>query len=87
MGGDGRAETAGRPMSDDHPDAGAIYFEFAVQGAFVRVSAIDAETGLEAVIVGPSHAPRAQLERLALRKLDYLRAGRADLTPPGTKGT
>jgi hypothetical protein len=47
--------------------------EFIVQGRFVRVSAIDPESGLEAVIVGDAGQPRAQLERAALQKLLYLK--------------
>ncbi|HEY1708376.1 MAG TPA: hypothetical protein VGG10_08915 [Rhizomicrobium sp.] len=50
-----------------------IYLEFLVQGAFVKVTAIDPVSGLEAFITGPSGAPRATLEAAALRKLDYVR--------------
>ena len=46
-----------------------IYFEFTTLGRSVKVSAIDAATGLEVSIVGPATASKADLERLALQKL------------------
>ncbi|MBI1329340.1 MAG: hypothetical protein GC166_05495 [Alphaproteobacteria bacterium] len=49
-----------------------IYFEFLVQGASVRVTAIHGASGVEAVILGPANAPRATLEAAALRKLQYV---------------
>ena len=49
-----------------------VYFEFTVQGAYVKVAAIDAESGFEVSIVGPVGTPQPELERLALRKLDYV---------------
>src|SRR5262249_19677407 len=50
-----------------------VYLEFQMQGAFVKVTAIDAQSGVEATIVGPVTAPRSTLEAAAVRKLDYLR--------------
>jgi hypothetical protein len=50
-----------------------IYLEFQIHGAFVKVTAIDPTTGLEAFITGPANAPRVTLEAAALRKLDYVR--------------
>ncbi len=47
-----------------------VIFEFAPLGRQVKVMAVDAESGLEVAIVGPVTAPRADLERLALRKLE-----------------
>jgi len=49
-----------------------IYVEFVVRGAFVKVTAIDPETGLEASIVGPANAPQAVLAEQARRKLEYV---------------
>jgi hypothetical protein len=46
-----------------------IYFEFTAIGATVKVSAIDAATGTEVSVVGPSSAAQADLERLAVAKL------------------
>jgi hypothetical protein len=48
---------------------GDVYFEFTTIGSAVRVAAIDAQSGLEVTVVGPAAASRADLERLALRKL------------------
>jgi hypothetical protein len=47
-----------------------VYFEFTVVGRSVKVSAIDGATGLEVSVVGPATASRADLERLALQKLN-----------------
>lgn len=49
-----------------------ILIEFFVQGASVKVTAINPETGVEASIVGPARAPRAVLEAAASRKLAYV---------------
>lgn len=59
-------------MSDDRNDRPGreILFEYIVMGNAAKVTAIDAATGREASVVGPAHAPRAALERLALAKLD-----------------
>jgi hypothetical protein len=46
-----------------------VLFEFTAIGAAVRVSAIDAASGLEVTVMGPSSASRADLQQLALRKL------------------
>jgi len=51
---------------------GDILVEFVVQGAFVKVTAIDPVTGLEASIVGPASAPQRILAEQARRKLDYV---------------
>jgi hypothetical protein len=45
-------------------------FEFIVVGDFAKVSAIDAETGVEVSVIGPAHAARHDLERLAFAKLN-----------------
>ena len=52
---------------NEHPRE--VYFEFTAIGAAVKVAAIDAETGIEVVAMGPSSATQGQLERLALQKL------------------
>lgn len=49
-----------------------IYVEFVVRGSFVKVTAIDPETGLEASIVGPAGAPQSVLAEQARRKLEYV---------------
>ena len=50
-------------------EPGEVYFEFTVLGAAVKVVAIDAASGIEVTIMGPSGASQADLQRLALRKL------------------
>ncbi len=54
-------------MSADGP--GEAYFEFTRLGAFVKVAAIDGETGIEVTVMGPASAAPSHLERLALAKL------------------
>jgi hypothetical protein len=50
-------------------DGRDVYFEFTAIGRTVKVSAIDAATGLEVSVVGPATASQADLRRLALQKL------------------
>ena len=45
-----------------------VYFEFTAIGGVVKVAAIDAQTGLEVTVMVLAGAPRADLQRLALRK-------------------
>lgn len=56
--------------------------EFMVQGAYVRVCAIDPDTGTEAVAVGAASASKDELSRLAVRKLEYVLAKKRGDTPP-----
>jgi hypothetical protein len=49
-----------------------IFVEFVRQGAFVKATALDPETGLEACIVGPASAPRSLLAEQARRKLEFV---------------
>lgn len=51
-----------------------IIVEFVPCGAYVKVSAVDAATGVEVSIVGDPARGEAALERLAVRKLDYVMA-------------
>ncbi|MGE3989245.1 DUF6898 family protein [Pseudorhodoplanes sp.] len=46
-----------------------VLFEFTVIGSVVKVAAIDAATGIEVIVMGPSHASRGDLQKLALAKL------------------
>jgi hypothetical protein len=46
-----------------------VYFEFTAIGASVKVVAIDAATGTEVTVIGPSNAAQSDLQRLALGKL------------------
>jgi hypothetical protein len=56
-------------VPDDPPEGREIYFEFTGIGRTMKVSAIDAATGTEVSIVGPATASQADLQRLALQKL------------------
>ncbi|MBI1239325.1 MAG: serine hydroxymethyltransferase [Alphaproteobacteria bacterium] len=58
--------------SGGSPRGGEIYVEFIAIGGSVKCTAIDAATGLEASVIGPSAARPADLERLAVAKLRRL---------------
>ncbi|HKY87829.1 MAG TPA: serine hydroxymethyltransferase [Pseudorhodoplanes sp.] len=47
-----------------------VLFEFTVIGPYVKVVAMDAATGVEVSVTAPANASRADLQKLALRKLD-----------------
>jgi len=47
-----------------------VLFEFTVIGNAVKVSAIDAASGIEVSVMGPARASRADLQQLALAKLN-----------------
>jgi hypothetical protein len=49
-------------------------FEFIRIGAAVKVTAVDAATGIEVSIVGDPAAGEEALKRLARQKLDYVLA-------------
>jgi len=47
-----------------------VLFEFTVIGNAVKVSAIDVASGIEVSVMGPARASRADLQQLALAKLN-----------------
>ena len=51
--------------------------EFIRRGNVVKVTAIDAESGVEASIVGDPKASRQQLEDLAMQKLRWVQENKA----------
>ncbi len=51
-----------------------VIFEFLRLGSAVKVTAVDAASGIEASIVGDPAAGEPALKRLARRKLDYVMA-------------
>jgi precorrin-6B methylase 2 len=61
---------------DDGSGSGEVFFEFTAIGRTVKVTAIDAATGVEVSVVAPANAARADLQRLALQKLK-VRLGRS----------
>jgi hypothetical protein len=52
--------------------SGNYIVEFIPQGRYVKVTAIDPVSGIEAVIVGDASQSRAILERTAIQKLEFL---------------
>lgn len=51
---------------------GEVIFETIRQGRFVKVTAIDTISGIEASIVGDPSTPPEQLQQIALQKLNYV---------------
>jgi hypothetical protein len=56
-------------MSGTDGGGGEVFFEFTAIGRTVKVSAVDAATGVEVSVVGPASASRLELQRVALQKL------------------
>ena len=56
-----------------------VIFEFVRIGNAVKVTAVDVESGVEAVVVGALAAGEPALKRLAKQKLDYVMAKRRDI--------
>ncbi|OPZ79084.1 MAG: hypothetical protein BWY78_00257 [Alphaproteobacteria bacterium ADurb.Bin438] len=54
-------------------DNNEIYFEIIPLGNVVKAIAIDAKTGIEAVVMGPNGTPVSVLKNNALKKLEYLK--------------
>ncbi len=53
------------------PERHTYIIEFVRVGRQVKVTACDPETGMEAVIVGPTNASKKHLTDTAVRKLQY----------------
>ena len=51
------------------PDGRAVYLEFVQLGNSLKATAIDPETGIEASVLGPLSAARADLQAMAVAKL------------------
>ena len=51
-----------------------VYVEFLQQGGFVKATAIDPASGIEASVMGPAGAAREALSAAAIRKLQYVLA-------------
>lgn len=58
-----------------------IIIEFVPVGNFVKVCAVCEETGREVSIVGDPKASKAELEALAVRKLNYVMSKEAPAQP------
>ena len=46
--------------------------EFIQHGDYIKVSAIDEETGIEAITILPKNLPRSDMEKAAMQKLKYV---------------
>ena len=55
-----------------------VIFEFLTVGTSVKVTAVDAETGIEVSIVGDRATPESMLKRVAKQKLEYVMAKQAN---------
>ena len=51
-----------------------VLYEFIPMGAYVKVCAVDAKSGTEVTVVGDARATQAELQRTALRKLEFVMA-------------
>ncbi len=63
-------------MAREPVNLGEVLLEFIVQGNYVKVTAVDPLTLIEASIVGDRRASKATLERIAIQKLEYVIAKR-----------
>ena len=57
-------------MGADTPQPGEIYVQFQQVGKAIKVIAVDAATGTEVTVMGPTSASQSDLEALAVRKLE-----------------
>ena len=64
---------------------GEIYFEFSQLGRQMRIAAIDADTGVEVVVIAPVSATKMQMQQLALAKLRK-KLGETPPSPPANPG-
>ena len=56
---------------DDSADARKeIYIEYKQVGQAMKVTAVDSETGMEVVIMGPASAAQTHLQKIAIQKLE-----------------
>ena len=49
-----------------------VLFEYVRQGTSVKVTAIETETGIEAVVIVPANLSESQMQARALQKLRYI---------------
>ena len=55
-----------------------VLFEYARQGAYVKVTALEPETGIEASVVVPTSLSQEQMNLQALKKLNYVLRKKAE---------
>jgi hypothetical protein len=64
---------------------GDVFIELQRHGAYLKCTAIDADTGEEAVVIGPLREPES-LKRLAVQKLRNKRGLKPDAPKTGNSG-
>lgn len=72
------ASGRGHAADADRPSPGEIYLEYLPLGHQLRVVAVDAATGVEVTVVGPSSVSAEDIGRIAARKLKRRLASAAD---------
>jgi hypothetical protein len=65
--------------------SGEVYFEFVQVGSQMRVAAVDAETGIEVIVITPVSASKYQMQQVAMAKLRK-RLGEAAPPAPANPG-
>ena len=55
-----------------------VLFEYVRQGAYVKVTALEPETGIEASVVVPTSLSQEQMKLQALKKLNYVLRKKAE---------
>ena len=55
-----------------------ILFEYVRQGTSVKVTAIETNTGIEAVVIVPANLSEGQMQMKALQKLRYIMQKKVD---------
>ena len=55
-----------------------VLFEYVRQGSSVKVTAIETETGIEAVVIVPANLSENQMQLKALQKLRYIMQKKVD---------
>ena len=55
-----------------------VLFEYVCQGAYVKVTALEPETGIEASVVVPTSLSQEQMNLQALKKLNYVLRKKAE---------
>ena len=64
-----RPEDIGKGVDRFCGPRGEIYIEYIQVGQTMKVTAVDAATGTEVVIMGPVSATQSQLQKVAVQKL------------------
>ncbi len=65
-------------MSRAGDDMGEILFEYVRQGQYVKVTAVEPETGIEVSVVVPASLSNEQMQIQALNRLNYVLRKKAE---------